>query len=154
MKPIELLPKGHFTRVQFKMKRTLRATKREITNLRVDLSQKISSLEIKNESLLLLAINEVLTNIAEHGHNFSSKEKIVFHIFISEKKAGVVIYDTSAPFDPNKNKAKSPKKQFDKGADGGYGMFIYKRVFHKISYQAEKEQNTLILLFDDTKISL
>ena len=137
------------------MKRTLRATKKEITNLRVHFSQKISNLEIQNRSLFLLAINEVLTNIEEHGHNFSPKEKIVFHIFISEKKAGIVIYDTSGPFDPRKKKAKSPEKQFDKGADeSGYGMFIYKRVFHKISYQAEKQQNTSILLFDDTKISL
>jgi len=95
-----------------------------------------------------------VTNIAEHGLNFDKRRKITVAVLISLPDIGVFVEDSGRPFDPSKKRSKSPKRQFAKGADGGYGMYIFKRVFYEIDYMVKNGKNRLILYFNAKKVKV
>ena len=135
-------------------KSSIEATKFAISSLVNEVRNALKKYFIKDLSIFLVGLDEVVTNIAEHALKFQKKRKINIFIYYGDDKYAVLLSDTAEPFDPKKKKAKSPKKQFDKGADGGYGMYLYKSVFAKMEYFPEKSKNISAFLFDPSKLKL
>ncbi len=132
------------------------ADKRSVSNLRKDIGFIVEGY-IQNKSIFLAGLHEIVMNIAQHSLNFSFDEKIYINLFKetskSHKNIVTIIHDNGKAFDPNMGKAKSPKDQFEKGAQGGYGMFMYKRVFNKMNYKIIENGNVLSLFYKgDSKI--
>ena len=131
------------------------ASKDSISKYRSSVGAMLEPFKLRYKSLFLVALDEVITNIAEHGLKFDKRKRITASIYIKLPFIALVLHDKGIPYDPSKNRAKSPRKQFDKGADGGYGMFILKRVFFKIDYHPDPGTgNTLSLLFSDEKVKI
>jgi len=113
----------------------------------------IAGFHLRNRNLLLVGIDEVLANITEHTYKYDKKKKIGISVCVdTNHKVLILVQDNGVPYNPKEHKAKSPKTQFAKGADGGYGLYLIKRIFYKIDYFSQKKINTLVLLFDDKRV--
>lgn len=148
------IKKDYLGPVDFELVSEIAADKASISEFRFQLQNSLKPYSLKNLNLLLVAFDEVITNIAEHGLGFDNERKVKAGIYLSGSQAVVVLEDNGNSFDPRSKRAKSPKKQFAKGADGGYGMYIYKRVFQEIDYSSSRGVNHMVLYFHDKKVKI
>ena len=130
------------------------AAKQAISKLVREIRDVVKKYPVERGNIFLVGLNEVIANIAEHALKFRKKEKIHIFIYFENDKYAAVLEDTSQSFDPLKKKSNSPKKQFEEGADGGYGMYMFKNAFTRIKYFPGKSKNTTVLLFDPSKVKL
>ena len=151
---LSYLTEADFSEYTYNKTVKIAADKGAISDLRFTVGQDLQDAGFKYRNLFLVALDEIITNIAEHGLEFDKTRSIEVAIYAQHPVIGVVLEDQGSSFDPRKKRAKSPKRQFAKGADGGYGMYIYKRVFHKIDYSTEKKTNRMVLYFNDKKVKL
>lgn len=151
---LKYIKEGLFDSVEFSLLEKVTADKANISDFRFKFGNILDEFKLKNKNLLLVALDEVITNIAEHGLKFDNEKQVTVAIFVSMPMVVIVLEDDGEPFDPRKKRAKSPKRQFAKGADGGYGMYIYKRVFYEIDYSSEKNKNHMVLYFNDEKVKV
>ena len=133
---------------------SVRATRSAISHLIREVRDAAKKYPVEDLSIFLVGLGEVITNIAKHSLKFQRSERIDISIYSRDNKYAVLVIDRAEPFDPQKKEPKSPKKQFYKGADSGYGMYMLKNAFAKIKYFPEKSKNVTVLLFDPKKIKL
>ena len=92
-----------------------------------------------------LAVEEVITNIIDHGYKNACGE-IIISCRINLNQAEVRIKDTAPRFDP----LSLPEPKLDGTIQdrkiGGLGVFLIRQVMDEISYQYENGQNTLVLI--------
>ncbi|MBZ0305269.1 MAG: ATP-binding protein [Anaerolineae bacterium] len=83
-----------------------------------------------------LAVDEVCTNIVEHGYLFKGSNQVIdivcradYHTFT------ITILDDSPPFDPLNRPAPDPKAPLEERTTGGWGVYFVKKLMDDVRYQ-------------------
>lgn len=79
---------------------------------------------------LILAVNEVASNIMRHAYKGDPGQRIRLNASVEEGTFQLELAHTGDPFDP----AQRPKPVFDGTRDGGFGVFIIEKSVDEITY--------------------
>lgn len=98
---------------------------------------------------LILATEEVLVNVIEHGSPVPGSDIVVR--FESDPGVGeikIVVRDKGIPFNPIEKLKETAPPSFDGTEDriGGYGIFLYTNLLDHVEYKREDDQNVLTLI--------
>ncbi len=82
-------------------------------------------------SSLILAVDEVCSNIMRHGYNNDHTRQISLTITPTQKQLSIQIVDDGHSFDPNTAVPRDPGEI----KPGGLGIFIVKQVMDLVEYE-------------------
>ncbi|TGL45606.1 ATP-binding protein [Leptospira perdikensis] len=77
---------------------------------------------------LVFCVDEVVTNIIEHGFPNQTQSLIQIKMKKISKQVEFIITDSGIPFDPNKKKSDTWKHLYEAGLDGGFGIRSVKKI--------------------------
>ncbi len=93
-----------------------------------------------------LSVEEVCTNIIEHGYNFQGKERAIEVVCVHAVDRFIItILDDAKPFDPLQRSDPDPKSPLVEREGGGWGIYFVKKFMDSISYKYEQNHNQLIM---------
>jgi anti-sigma regulatory factor (Ser/Thr protein kinase) len=85
---------------------------------------------------VILAADEVLSNIIEHGYRLEPGRPIELEISVDDHTIRMVIRDTSAPFDATRVDTDfDPAERARAGAKRGLGLFLIRKVVDELAYR-------------------
>jgi anti-sigma regulatory factor (Ser/Thr protein kinase) len=91
---------------------------------------------------VLLAIQELLTNVLRHGYAGNTQLPIEIRLWADEETFEVRMTDEGPAFDPTR----VADPQFERAlVEGGYGIYIAKAVMDSIRYERQGNRNVLTL---------
>lgn len=88
---------------------------------------------------VMIALDEVLSNIAKHGGDTLSVE-----IAVKDDRLTATIVDDGPPFDPLAQAAPDTDLDIDDRAIGGLGIHLVREMMDEVVYTREKDGNRLI----------
>lgn len=94
-----------------------------------------------------LSVEEIVTNIIEHGYKNTDSDKTIE--IITEQRADqlrISIIDQAPPFNPLEAAAPDPKTPLSARGEGGWGIAIVKQTMTQVSYSYENGHNRLTLV--------
>ena len=118
----------------------------EFDRLRIWLQEFAQKLELPEEttSRLLIAADEVFTNIASYAYPGTSGE-----VEVSAEQDGAMLRltftDSGKPFDPLRADDPNTKGPLSERKIGGLGIFVVKKMMDKVEYRRENDRNILTL---------
>jgi anti-anti-sigma factor len=94
-----------------------------------------------------LAVDEVCTNIIEHGYGVDHPDGVIDVLVQTHPERFIIkIYDDSRPFDPLKRPNPDPNASIDERSSGGWGIFFVKKLIDEVSYDYKDGRNQLTLV--------
>lgn len=104
---------------------------------------------IKIRRKLLVAVDEILTNIAEYAYPVDVPERRTIQLRVELDKAenmlSLIFSDAGIPFDP----LSVPEPRQDQSPlerpGGGWGIFLVKKSMDQLQYRREKDRNILMI---------
>lgn len=97
-----------------------------------------------------LSVEEILTNIIEHGYKYQSGQYIDVECGIYSDRFSITIIDNAQQFDPLKLPEPDPHTPLMEREDGGWGVYFVKRYMDRIHYTYSGSRNHLTLEKDLT----
>ena len=94
-------------------------------------------LEEKIVGELQVAINEVCTNIMEHGYNPGRDKEINLKVKVQGARFLVTILDHGKSFDPSAVELPDKDVLIAKKKPRGYGIYLIKKIMDKLEYQVK-----------------
>ena len=85
-----------------------------------------------------LAMGEALSNIIRHAYDGEPGHKIHLSLTIDEAKLSLTIIDSGRKFDP----ALHPPPKLDVPREGGYGLYLIKKVMDEVTYDTSAPKGT------------
>ena len=85
-----------------------------------------------------LAMGEALSNIMRHAYDGEPGHKIHLSLTIDETKLSLTIIDSGRKFDP----AIHPPPKLDVPKEGGYGIYLIKKVMDEVTYDTSAPKGT------------
>ncbi len=93
-----------------------------------------------------LSVEEVLTNIIEHGYEYNGDEKVIdIVIDVVDAKFVITVIDDASAFDPLSQPEPDPSTPLWEREGGGWGIFFVKKYMDKLSYQRKNNRNYFIM---------
>lgn len=93
-----------------------------------------------------LSVEEVCTNIVEHGYNHDgSDKKIEIVCSYQDHDLRITIIDQAPPFNPLELKDPNPDTPLWDRKGGGWGVYFVKQYMTSVSYELVGGKNHLIL---------
>ena len=96
-------------------------------------------------NLVLLAIEEVVTNCIEYGYDDDDEHTIVIVLSISDGKLIMDVIDDGHPFDPLSQPAPNFSLDVQDRPIGGLGIYLLRKLADHISYERRDGTNRLTL---------
>lgn len=94
-----------------------------------------------------LAIDEVCTNIIEHGYRAMFGEQYIeLDCQLLDDKFIITIKDNAPFFDPTQRPSPNPDTGLEERKVGGWGVFFVKKIMDEVAYRRVGQQNHLILV--------
>jgi serine/threonine-protein kinase RsbW len=94
-----------------------------------------------------LAIDEVCTNIIEHGYEFNGEAHSIEIICEQiDNRFTINVFDESPAFNPLVGPEPDPEAALEERKTGGWGVYFIKRLMDEISYQNEDGRNRLLMV--------
>lgn len=109
------------------------------TELEPHLARSFSSIEVNR---ILLAIEEAMVNIFEHG--YGGPGPVTLNYELQEDRIRIVIDDEAPLFDPTSGELPNPESLGEAGRPGGYGIYLMRTIMH-VQHQSHSVGNRLIL---------
>jgi anti-sigma regulatory factor (Ser/Thr protein kinase) len=93
-----------------------------------------------------LAVEEVFTNIVEHGYKYNGAEKSI-EVICRVRDAGlqILILDDASPFNPLDLDPPDPQLALEDRGTGGWGAHFVKQYMDSVRYQLQQGRNCLVL---------
>lgn len=96
-----------------------------------------------------LSIDEVCTNIIEHGYGFDNQDGVIDLVVQTQpERIVIIIYDDSRPFNPLLRPSPDPKASIEERKNGGWGIFFVKKFMDAVHYDHQNGRNQLTLVMD------
>lgn len=92
-----------------------------------------------------LAVEEICTNIIEHGYEFRQNEVIELTCTVLPDRLRVTIVDSAAPFNPLEHADPDPASSLFDRYGGGWGIFFVKKFMDKVYYTYVHNRNHLTI---------
>lgn len=107
----------------------------------------ISPVNQQDYRQLILAIDEVASNIVEHAYPEGEKKgDVQIDIDLQEDKVVIEIRDKGIPFNPLNTDPIDPRKSFSARLKRGYGIAIILRVIPDIRYERTDQGENLLTM--------
>lgn len=97
------------------------------------------------ENRIVLAVDEAVSNIIEHGHQPASSDWIDIEAEIEAGTFTLIIRDFCKPFDPRSAPALDLVKHVRTGSRRGLGIFLMQHIMDRIDYRSTESGNELRL---------
>jgi anti-sigma regulatory factor (Ser/Thr protein kinase) len=96
---------------------------------------------------LRLALDELITNVVEHGFDRQALEEryLVLRLDATSEVVQATIEDNGIPFDPTVAAAAEPGGELDDRPIGGLGLHIVRRSIDRMQYRRDGERNVLTI---------
>ena len=98
------------------------------------------------ENKIILAVDEAVSNVIEHGYDKSHNGDIEIEVESNEEKFAVYIRDSGAAFDPNSMNDIDIAKHIKEGKRKGLGIFLMRRIMDEVRYTSKDNKNELMLV--------
>ena len=93
-----------------------------------------------------LAVDEIFTNIVEHGYEHDSdNKKIELITEITPEALIISILDEAPPFNPLQLDSPDASASLGERERGGWGVFFVRKLMDKVEYKLDNERNRIIL---------
>lgn len=106
-----------------------------------------SSLSRDDENKIILAVDEAVTNIIEHGYDEGVEGAIEIEIEMDERQFKIVIRDNGRVFNPDSIPAPDLQEHVRSGRKKGLGVFLMRQIMDEVRYRFRdgvKNELTLI----------
>jgi serine/threonine-protein kinase RsbW len=101
----------------------------------------------EDENKIILAVDEAVTNIIEHGYDQGVDGTIELEIESEESQFKVVIRDTGRVFNPESVPNPDMKEHLKAGRKKGLGLFLMRQIMDEVRYRyKDGVQNELTLV--------
>ncbi|MBN1120286.1 MAG: ATP-binding protein [Anaerolineae bacterium] len=88
---------------------------------------------------LVLAVDEICTNIATHGYKGLEPGPITVGFKAREDRVTITISDRGHPFDPGNAPEPNLDQDWRKRPVGGLGLFLVNKIANKVSYESSPD---------------
>lgn len=106
-----------------------------------------SKLQPEDENKIILAIDEAVANIIEHGYEEQVSGTIEMEISFDPERFTVIVRDQGRQFDPSGIKPVDILDHVRQGKKKGLGVFLMRQIMDEVKYIfKEGVQNELILV--------
>lgn len=110
------------------------------SNIRkTDLSQ-------KEENKVILAVDEAITNIMEHGYEQRHEGWIDIDLKSTHDKLRIIIEDSGKQFDPNTMEDPDVLEHVEEGKKEGLGIFLMRQIMDEVRYRFKEGNKNEICL--------
>mgnify|MGYP006323456505 CR=1 FL=1 len=117
----------------------------ELANVRQKINEFIGNeIDSKLKNRIILSLDEVVSNIIEHGFPNSRESEIAINIQLSKDKIVFILEDEGIAFNPLEAKAIDIDEHLELGEDGGVGIHIVQKIMH-LEYERTLAKNRLVL---------
>lgn len=100
----------------------------------------------KTKNQLLIAVDEIFTNIASYGYPTSNGSATVVVEFDMVKEILIIVFtDTGVAYNPLEAVSPDISGPVDERPLGGLGIFLVRKLMDSVEYQRENDKNILIL---------
>ena len=115
-----------------------------------------SAFSARDQKLLIVAVDEAITNIMEHAYDNDLEGELDVELILEADatRFEVVIRDSGKEFDPTAVDIPDITAHIRKGQRHGLGIFLIRQIMDEINYnfvQGEKNQLQMIKFVDRTK---
>lgn len=94
-----------------------------------------------------LAVDEVCTNIVEHGYAGGSVDNVIEVSCVYQPgRFKIIIFDDSPLYNPLERASPDPKATLDERGIGGWGLYFVKKLMNEAQYTAENGRNQITLI--------
>lgn len=101
---------------------------------------------------VIFCIDEIVTNIIEHGFPNKTNSLIQVRMIKTSKDLKFIITDSGIPFDPTKKKSDTWKHLYESGSDGGFGLRSVKKIM-TVEYRRLEPESLNELTLSYTRIN-
>ncbi len=99
------------------------------------------------ENKIILATDEAVTNVIEHGYNREEKGTIEIEVECSDTMCKVIIRDEGKFYNPNNHPDINITQHVEEGKTRGLGVFLMRQVMDEVKYKYHKgTKNELTLI--------
>ncbi len=95
---------------------------------------------------LVLAVDEVCTNLIIHANDCNPQSQIEFSIDFKRKQIVFIFKDRGVGFDINKYESPSMEELVSARRQGGIGLMLVRIIMDKIEFSTEKNHNICRLI--------
>jgi anti-sigma regulatory factor (Ser/Thr protein kinase) len=106
-----------------------------------------SRLDRQEENKIILAVDEAVTNIIEHGYDEGADGSIELEVEAAENHFQIVIRDTGRVFNPESIPNPDMKEHVQRGHKKGLGIFLMRQIMDEVRYKFKdgvKNELTLV----------
>ncbi len=94
-----------------------------------------------------LAVEEVFTNIVEHGYQYNGADKSIEVICrVSRSQFQILLLDDAPPFNPLDLDPPDPQLALEDRGTGGWGAHFVKEYMDSVQYRLQNGRNCLVLM--------
>ena len=94
-----------------------------------------SRLDRQEENKIILAVDEAVTNIIEHGYDEGADGSIEIEVEAAESHFQIVIRDTGRVFNPESIPNPDMKEHVQRGHKKGLGIFLMRQIMDEVRYK-------------------
>ena len=103
-------------------------------------------LPVKTRKQLLIAADEIFTNIASYGYpSGDGTAKVVVEFDMAQAELTLIFSDTGVPYNPLETPPPDISRPLAEREVGGLGIFMVKKIMDSVEYRREGSRNILAL---------
>lgn len=125
----------------FTLSANVQPLKQARDQLTIFLSKRMNEIE---RNRILLAVEEALVNIFDHGYN-GGPGNVQVNASWSNEGLTIQLTDQAKQYDPTSVPLPSPQELTEIGSTGGYGLFLLRTLMKVVYSRSENGDNTLLL---------
>lgn len=126
----------------------LACEKSRLGDLRIFLTGVLSSKGLSEvvQNQLILAVEEVCSNLIIHSHGCNPQDHILLTVSFSQGKIIFEIYDSGQAFNILEYSAPDITEVIKKKRKGGLGILLVRKIMDKIEFESKNSQNVCRLV--------
>ncbi len=106
-----------------------------------------SALPKEDENKIILAVDEAVTNVIEHGYDQQNEGSIEIDIVSSPSSFKITIRDTGKVFNPTSSPSLNIQNHVKEGRKKGLGIFLMRQIMDEVQYNfRDGVQNELTMV--------
>ena len=94
---------------------------------------------------LNLALDELISNVAEHAYPHGEEHQFTIGITLSKEEFVAKIEDDGKAFDPTQHPDPDLDAPLEERKDGGLGIYLVRQIMTSVDYQRRDGKNVLTL---------
>ncbi|GIX41470.1 MAG: hypothetical protein KatS3mg129_1203 [Leptospiraceae bacterium] len=118
----------------------------ELNRIREAIEEKLNYIDIVELNRIILAIDEILSNIIEHGYKLKANNFIYIDFQLFDKKLIVKIEDNAPHFNILNYTDPDLEQHANKGKPRGLGLFLVRSIMDEIQYEPKIPEGNINIL--------